>query len=181
MKLPSATRLCVLGKAPAPAMLAAVIQLMDVLKLTVNTRKTRCLRCPENSFEFLGYRFGWNYRPGIGDAYIGTRPSKASIQSICRKISAQTHRRYSRQDPSWMVDRLNRMISGWAQYFQLGQVSPAYVAIDKHATKRLRQWLCRKHKVRGGKSVRFPNEKLWNDYGLTRLAPATKSFPWAKA
>ena len=172
---------CVLGKAPAPAMLAAVIQLMDVLKLTVNTRKTRCLRCPENSFEFLGYRFGWNYRPGNGDAYIGNRPSKASVQSICRKISAQTHRRYGLQDPSWMVDRLNRMISGWAQYFKLGQVSPAYVAIDKHATKRLRQWLCRKHKVRGGKSVRFPNEKLWNDYGLTRLAPATKSFPWAKA
>ena len=55
-----------------------------------------------------------------------------------------------------MVDRLNRMISGWARYFQLGQVSPAYAAIDAHTTKRLRQWLCRKHKVRGGKFVRFP-------------------------
>ncbi len=102
------------GKAPAPAMLAAVIQLTDVLKLTVNTRKTRCLRCPENSFE-------WNYRPGNGDVCIGNRPSKASVQSICRKISAQTHRRYGRQDPSWIVNRLNRMISGWAEYFQLAR------------------------------------------------------------
>ena len=46
---------------------------------------------------------------------------------------------------------------------------------------RLRQWLCRKHKVRSGKSVRFPNERLWLDYGLTHLRPRTTSFPWAKA
>ena len=31
--------------------------------------------------EFPGYRFGWNYRPGRGRAYIGNRPSKASVQS----------------------------------------------------------------------------------------------------
>ena len=31
-----------------------------------------------------------------------------------------------------------------------------YAAIDQHATRRLRQWLCRKHKVQFGKYVRFP-------------------------
>ena len=54
-------------------------------------------------------------------------------------------------------------------------------AIDRHATRRLRQWLCRKHKVRTGKEVRFPADRLWSDYGLTHLAPRTASFPWAKA
>ena len=38
---------CVLGKAPAAAMLAAVNRLMERLKLPVNARTTRCLRCPE--------------------------------------------------------------------------------------------------------------------------------------
>ena len=71
--------------------------------------------------------------------------------------------------------------TGWANYFTLGQVSPAYEAIDRHATRRLRQWLCRKHKVRTGKDVRFPVERLWSDYGLTHLAPRTARFPWAKA
>ena len=37
--------------------------------------------------EFLGYRFGWNYRRTGDSAYIGNRPSQASVQSICRKIS----------------------------------------------------------------------------------------------
>ena len=86
--------LCVLGKAPAAEMLAAVERLMAGLKLPVNERKTRCLRCPEEAFEFLGYRIGRNYRPNGKGAYIGTRPSKASVQSICRKISDMTKPRY---------------------------------------------------------------------------------------
>ena len=80
-----------------------------------------------------------------------------------------------------MVRRLNRVIDGWANYFQLGQVSPAYQAVDTHALRRLRQWLWRKHQVRAGKYVRFSDERLWNDYGLTRLVPRTARFPWAKA
>ena len=29
------------------------------------------------------------------------------------------------------------MMTGWANYFQLGQFSPAYGAVDEHATRRL--------------------------------------------
>ena len=80
-----------------------------------------------------------------------------------------------------MVGRLNRLITGWANYFCLGQVSPAYAAVDQHTTRRLRRWLCRKHKVRSGKNVRFSDTKLWEDHELARLGPRTASFPWAKA
>ena len=146
---------CVLGKAPAAVMLTAVNWLMERLKLPVNAQKTRCLRCPEEPIEFLGYRIGWNHRPTDGSRYIGTRPSKASVQSICRRISEQTERRYECRSAEKVVERLNRMMSGWANYFNLGQVSPAYRAIDRHATRRLRQWLRRKHKVRTRGYVRF--------------------------
>ena len=78
-----------------------------------------------------------------------------------------------------MVSRVNRAMSGWANYFRLGQINPAYDAIDRHATKRLRQWLCRKHKVRSGKYVRFSNLKLWHDHGLTCLGSTTRDLPWA--
>ena len=53
----------VLGQASAAEMLAVVNRLMEQLKLPVNAQKTRCLRCPEEPLEFLGYRIGWNYRP----------------------------------------------------------------------------------------------------------------------
>ena len=80
----------VLGKAAAAEMLTAVKRIMEVLKLAVNERKTRCLRCPEEPMEFLGYRIGRNYRPMGKGAYIGTRPSQASVGSICRRISEWT-------------------------------------------------------------------------------------------
>ena len=125
--------LTVLGKAPAAAMLAAVEALMKRLKLAVNAEKTRCCRVPEEPIEFLGYRIGRNYRQGYGPRPSARAPVRA--RSICRRIT--------RRESS--VARLNR--HGWANYFTLGQVCPAYAAIDRHATRRLR--LARKHVPRG--------------------------------
>ena len=169
------------GKAPAEAMRAVVERMMERLRLPVNATKTRCLRVPGEPMEFLGYRIGRNYSPCKGRAYIGTRPSRDSVRSICRKVSELTAARYGLLDPELVVGRLNRAMLGWANYFQLGQVNPAYHSTDSHATKRLRQWFCRKHKMKSGKYVRFSNKRLRNDHGLIRLAPRTASFPWAKA
>ncbi len=173
--------LCVLGKAPAADMLAVVERLMAGLKLAVNERKTRCLRCPEESFEFLGYRIGRIHRPTGRGSYIGTRPGKASVQSICRRISEMTTPRYGLLASEVVVGRLNRTITGWANYFSLGHVSPAYSAVNQHAVKRLRQWLCRKHKVKSGKFVRFPEQRLHDGYGLIHLTRRTMGLPSAKA
>ena len=172
---------CVLGRASATEMLVVITRLMNRLKLPINAQKTQCLRCPEEAFEFLGYRIGWNYRPKTGTRYIGTRPSKGSIQSICRRISEQTEARFGLMDAEEMVRRLNWIMSGWANYFTLGQVNPAYCAIDRHAMRRLRQWFCRKHKIQSGKYVRFSDVRLRETYGLHHLAPTTKNVPWAKA
>ena len=171
----------VLGQTSAAEMLTAVNRVMERLKLPVNAQKTRCLRCPEESLEFLGYRIGWNYRPMGRGRYIGTRPSKASVQGICHRISEQTACGRTWMDAEEVVGRLNRMISGWANYFNLGQTSPAYAIVDRHAIRRLQQWFWRKHKVRSGKYVRYSDERLWDHHGLTRLGPTTRYLPWAKA
>ena len=173
--------LCVMGRAPAAGMLAVVERLMQGLKLKVNEEKTRCLRCPEEPMEFLGYRIGRNYRRHGGGSYIGTRPSQRSVQGICRKLSEMTEPRYGLLPVEVVVKRLNQVMTGWANYFQLGQVSPAYKAVDQHALRRLRQWLCRKHKVKFGKYVRFTNKRLRENYGLVCLVQKTQGLPWAKA
>ena len=146
-------------------MRGAVEDMMERLRLPINVTKTRSMRVPDEPLEFLGYRIGRNYRQDTGRAYIGTCPSRSSVVSACRRISELTHRRYGLLDQETVVRRLNRAMTGWANYFQLGQVSPAYRAVDAHAIRRLRQWLCRKHKVRAGKYVRFPDKRLWNDMG----------------
>ena len=75
----------VLGQAPAAIMRTAVEDLVKRLKLALNAEKTREVRVPEEPLEFLGYRIGRNYRRDTGRAYIGTRPSPASVQSLCRR------------------------------------------------------------------------------------------------
>ena len=168
------------GWAPAQVMRASMERMMGKLRLPVNATKTGCLRCPREPLEFLGYRIGRNYSPQGGRAYIGTRPSKASVRSICRKLSELTQRRYGLLEPEVVVGRLNRALLGWANYFQLGQVSPAYRAVDAHAAKRLRLWLRRKHQTRTGRYVHSPDAILRKDLGLVGLAERTTSFPWVK-
>ena len=80
-----------------------------------------------------------------------------------------------------VVWRLNRLLLGWGNYFHLGPVSKAYRAIDAHTCHRLRRWLCRKHKIGGQGTRRFPNEFLVSDLGLMRLSATTHNLPWAKA
>ena len=98
--------LAVLGRAPAAVMLAAVEVLMKRLKLAMNVEKTRCCRVPEESMTFLGYRIGCNYRLETGAAYIGTRPSRESVQSICRRVSELTAPRHVLLPPGVVVGRL---------------------------------------------------------------------------
>ncbi len=173
--------LCVLSKAPAAEVRAVVERLMGRLKLPINGRKTRCLRCPEESFEYLGYRVGRNHRASGRGWYIGTRPGKASVHGICRKVSELTARRYTGLPVEVVVGRINRAVYGWASYFNLGQVSPAYRAVNRHMVKRLRWWLCTKHKVRSGKYVCFSDARLKERYGLMHLTRGNMGLPKAKA
>ena len=51
------------------------------------------------------------------------------------------------------------MMIGWANYFCLGPVSRAYRAVERHARRRLRQWLCAKHKIRGQATKQFSGSR----------------------
>lgn len=78
-----------------------------------------------------------------------------------------------------MVLQLNRKLVGWANYFTLGPVSHAYSTIDDYAQRRLRRWLCAKHKVRNTGKFRYSNEYLHDRLGLVWLYKRTRNFPWA--
>jgi RNA-directed DNA polymerase len=160
--------------------LATMRDMMSKLKLTVNETKTRVCKLPEEKFDFLGYTFGRCYSPQTGRAYLGTVPSKKRVLRICEAISAETGRNKTLLDQAAVVTKLNRMMNGWANYFCLGPVSKAYRAVNRHARKRLRQWLCAKHDVTWPATKQFPEAALHDVMGLIRLLERTSSFPWAK-
>jgi len=159
----------------------AMQNLMERLGLTVNEAKTRVCHVPDESFDFLGYTIGRCHSTQTGKAYIGTRPSRKRITRVCGTIHEITSSRWLMLDAQDRVVRLNRLLRGWANYFCLGPVSKAYRAVDAHARYRLRRWLCRKHKVQGQGTTRFPDDYLYRTLGLVRLEPRTHNLPWAKA
>ena len=143
--------------------------MMSRLKLTVNEKKTRICYLPEEKFDFLGYTFGRCYSMKRHRVFLGTVPSKQRVQRICRAISDETGRDTLRVDPKTMVEKLNRMLTGWANYFCLGAVSKAYSAVDVHARRRLRRWLCDKHHEPRPGYKRFPEASLQSVYGLVQF------------
>jgi RNA-directed DNA polymerase len=168
-------------KRQADEALQAMRDIMGRLKLTVNEEKTHVCRIPQDHFDFLGYTFGRCYSPKTGRAYLGTRPSKKSIRRMVVAISAETERRFTGRNVEYIVERLNRKLVGWANYFCLGPVSKAYQAIDAHTVCRLRRWLCWKHKARGAARGRYSYAYLHDTLGLVRLPTLTQRLPWATA
>jgi hypothetical protein len=155
--------------------------IMTRLKLTVNERKTHVCRVPEEHFDFLGYTFGRFYSTQTGRAYLGTRPSKKSVRRMLEKVHVQTARGRCLLSADEVVSEINRALRGWANYFKLGPVTKAYRTLDRYTTRRLRRWLRHKHKLKSGCCGKFPDEYLYGELGLVRLAHLTRDLPWATA
>jgi RNA-directed DNA polymerase len=143
---------------------------MTHLGLTLNETKT-CLRNVQcESFDFLGYTFGWDRYRKDGHAYLAAKPSKKSIHRA--KAAVRAVLRPGNQG-SWpeVVSQLNRRLRGWANYFSYGTRLMAYRAIDNYVYACARHFLTRRHKVPTRGTRRFPAERVFGPLGVLRLRP----------
>ena len=87
---------------------------------------------PDETFTFLGFTFGRQTSWKTGRAYVAPAPSTKKVQLICDKISLATRRQTTLRSEQEQVVKLNQMLVGWANYFQLGYVTAAWQIVQQH-------------------------------------------------
>jgi group II intron reverse transcriptase/maturase len=160
--------------------MATMRRLMTKLGLTVNEKKTRLVKLPEERFDFLGYTVGRFYGLG-GRPYWGTAPSKKAIKKLKGRIHDETTRRWNETTVEKRVEELNPVIRGWSNYFSQGPVGRIYRDIDSYTARRLRVWLRRRSGKRGTGYRQYSDQYLYEKLGLIRLMPSARDRSNAKA
>lgn len=160
----------------------AMRQIISRIGLEVNQAKTQVIDLRNKGhFDFLGYSIG-SFVNKDGRYYYGTRPSKKSLKKIIQKVHDETSRQWLLSTAEIRVKTINLILRGWCGYFNQGPVVPIYKIVRSYTEKRLRRWLAHKHKIRGTTGYRqFPDEYLYDQLGLYKLAQVRADVPRAKA
>ena len=110
------------------------------LGLEINRDKTRVVNLREEkaSLDFLGYTFRWDRDLyGREQRYLNVEPSKKALQRERERINEMTDRRQGCTPIPRLIDKLNRQLEGWANYFSMGYPQKAYRKINWHLGYRL--------------------------------------------
>lgn len=154
--------------------------LMTRLGLTVNERKSRLVKLPEESFDFLGYTMGRFYGKD-GRSYVGTRPSKKAVHKLLLRIHEETSCRWSGQSPPERISEINPILRGWCGYFNQGPVTSIYRLVRRYTERRFRRWLMRRQQRGGTGYKQYPDAYLYETLGLYELPNSRAAVLKAKA
>jgi RNA-directed DNA polymerase len=117
------------------------------LGLRLAEEKTRVVHIDEGS-DFLGFTIRRMCKRGTSKRYVYTVPSRKAVQAVKDKVSAMTYRSTRNQSPEALIQGINRILAGWANYFRHGVSSAVFHDVDYHAWGRIMRWLRRKYQHR---------------------------------
>ncbi|MCD4797782.1 MAG: group II intron reverse transcriptase/maturase, partial [Methanosarcinales archaeon] len=111
----------------------------------------------DNGFDFLG----WNFRKYKGKLLV--KPSRKSIKKFTEKVS-----NIIKKGKAWkqeaLIDALNPVITGWANYHQPVVSSQIFGKLDHMVWNMLWHWAKRRHKSKPN-SKRWIVNKYWHNVG----------------
>ena len=144
------------------------------LGLTINEAKTSLRNARKEHFDFLGNSFGPHWFKKNGKWYVGACPSKKSVKRIRMKVKGLL---VPGNMAPWedVRDELNSMLLGWSAYFSYGTYRPAERGLGSYVDERVRDFLVRRHKVRGRGSHQVPYERVYGEMGVIRLERLPRS------
>ncbi len=158
----------ILSRGHAAEALAWTEAVMTRLGLMLNESKTSLKDARTESFDFLGYTFGPHRFRKDGHWYLGASPSRKSVERLKAKVGSVLMTSNKAPWPK-VCDQLNSLLRGWSAYFDYGTRLQAYRAVDNHVYERVRNFLVRRHKVKGRGSQTFSDDVVFGEKGVLRL------------
>lgn len=115
------------------------------LKLTINREKTRVVNVNEQSLDFLGYTFRYE-RDLYGRAfrYLNLCPSRKAMERERERLRLLVNARQCCTPLPELIERINRHLRGWGNYFALGNPRMAFREINHLVRARLGKHLHRR-------------------------------------
>lgn len=117
------------------------------LGLKLNRDKTRVLDLREEgqTLDFLGYSFRWDRdKYGRGTRYWNMHPSKKALKREREKLRGMTNKEQCFTPLPDLIERLNRHLKGWANYYRPGYSRHAFRDINRFVRDRLVRHLRRR-------------------------------------
>jgi RNA-directed DNA polymerase len=111
--------------------------------LRLADEKTRVVHIDEG-FDFLGWRIQRQRKRSSTKRYVYTFPSKKALLAVCDRVRALT-KGSQHLTLSALLDRLNPVLRGWANYFRHGVSKATFSYLDTFAWRRVVGWLRRKN------------------------------------
>jgi group II intron reverse transcriptase/maturase len=136
--------------------------------LSLNESKTRIVNFPKEGFHFLGFKLsqrrgksGWSYphvEPGV--------KSQQHLREVIREeLNHWTHWRGVKP----VMERVNQIQRGWSGYYHYRNSSRVFGKMKWWMATRMKRWLWRKQGCARALWAGYPEEKLYNFYGLWPL------------
>jgi len=136
-------------KRDAENALQTVKQIMDILKLTLHSTKTRVVDMGQEGFDFLGFHFHKKKSKKSNKLLPYIWPSPKAMMSVRSKIHFITERMRLSNSLSEVIKFLNQVIRGWRNYFRIGNCALKFQQLDRFVRYRLEQWVRAKLGSRG--------------------------------
>jgi RNA-directed DNA polymerase len=158
----------VLCRRNAGGALAKIRKWFTAIGLEINESKTSVKQARSESFDFLGYTFKrmWSYKNG--KSYPGATPSEKAVRRFKENVRFQLHR--ANVNPiEEVVERLNRTLRGWANYFRYGSVLRVRQKLDRFVCERIRYFLRRRTKSSTHGVRRYPWTHVFGELGVVSL------------
>jgi RNA-directed DNA polymerase len=121
------------------------------MDLELNRTKTKlvCLGGNGASLDFLGYTFRYDKdRFGRGHRFLNIVPSAKALAAERVNLRELTGKHHCFVPIPKLIQRINRQLKGWSNYFSYGYPKHAHGSINRFALRRLRRHLCRRSQRR---------------------------------